>query len=148
MILSFILGILGGLLSGLSVYWLRQEIQADRLRTAISMEVRNTPLDALSTAFKGEAALQTPIIDANLDKIYLLTEDEIVEVENFHRHMRHVRDQYEIRTEDGEDKIHIPTKLQRDGVRYARATAHELEGNILGRQIGNTVFDSGTGLLG
>lgn len=130
MYVSFVLGVLGGLLSGALVYLVRQKVRADRLRTAISMEVRNTPLDALSTAFQGEVGLQTPIIDANLDKIHLLTEDEIVEVENFHRHMQQVQEHYEIREEDGEERIFIPSKLQSDSKDYARNTAHELESHI------------------
>jgi hypothetical protein len=130
MYVSFALGVLGGLLSGVLVYVVRQKVRADRLRTAIVMEVRNTPLDALMTAQMGEVALRTPIIDANLDKIHLLTENEIVEVENFHRHMQQVQEHYEIREEDGEERIHIPAKLQSDSKDYARNTVFRLESHI------------------
>jgi len=134
MYVSFALGILGGLLSGILVYLARQKVRADRLRKAIATEVRNTPLDALMTAQMGEVGLQTPIIDANLDKIHLLTEDEIVEVENFHRHMMQVREHYEItEDEDGTERIHIPSKLQRKSKDYARNTTYELESRILNR---------------
>lgn len=87
-------------------------------------------MDALSTAFKGEVGLETPIIDANLDKIHLLTKEEIVEIENFQRHMNQVQEHYEIREEEGEERIFIPAKLQKDSKDYARNTAHELESNI------------------
>lgn len=128
---SFALGVIGGLLSGVFVYLVRQKVRADRLRKAIAMEVRNTPLDALATGLQGEVGLQTPIIDANLDKIHLLTEDEIVEVENFQRHMQQVQEYYEEEEQDdGRKQIHIPSKLQRKSKDYARNTAYELELHI------------------
>lgn len=131
MYVSFALGVIGGLLSGVFVYLVRQKVRADRLRKAIAMEVRNTPLDALATGLQGEVGLQTPIIDANLDKIHLLTEDEIVEVENFHRHMQQVQEHYEEEEQDdGRKEIHIPSKLQRKSKDYARNTAYELELHI------------------
>jgi len=130
MYLSFTLGVLGGLLSGILVYLVRQKVRADRLRKAIAMEVRNTPLDVLMTAQMGEVGLQTPIIDANLDKIHLLAEDEIVDVENFHRHMQQVNEHYDIREEDGEDQIYIPSKLQKYSRIYAENTVQELEAHI------------------
>lgn len=134
MYVSFAFGVLGGLLSGVLVYLVRQKVRADRLRKAIAMEVRNTPLDALATGFQGEVGLQTPIIDANLDKIHLLTEDEIVEVENFHRHMQQVQEHYEEEEQDdGKKEIHIPAKLQRKSKDYARNTAMELESHIWDR---------------
>ncbi|WP_229126347.1 hypothetical protein [Halapricum desulfuricans] len=139
MYVSFTLGVLGGLLSGILVYFVRQKVRADRLRTAIATEVRNTPLDALATGLKGEVGLQTPIIDANLDKIHLLTKDEIVEVENFHRHMQQVQEHYEEeKQDDGRKKIHIPSKLQRKSRDYARNTAYELESHIWNRS--NIIF--------
>ena len=131
MYVSFALGVLGGLLSGVLVYIVRQKVRADRLRKAIAMEVRNTPLDSLATGFKGKVGLQTPIINSNLDKIHLLTEDEIVEVENFHRHMQQVQEHYEEEEQvDGRMKIHIPAKLQRKSKDYARNTTFELEAHI------------------
>lgn len=134
MLESFALGVLGGLLSGILVYLVRQKIRADRLRKAMAMEVRHsTPLDTLSTAFMGEGALRTPIINSNLDKIHLLTKNEIIEIANFHRHMSHVRERFEIIEEDGEEKMHIPSKLQHDSIKYARATVNELESHIICR---------------
>ena len=82
------------------------------------------------TAQMGEVGLQTPIIDANLDKIHLLAEDEIVDVENFHRHMQQVNEHYDIREEDGEDQIYIPSKLQKYSRIYAENTVQELEAHI------------------
>jgi len=131
MLLSFVLGVLGGLLSGVLVYIVRQKVRADRLRRAIAMEVRNTPLDSLMTAQMGEVGLETPIIDANLDKIHLLSEDEIVEVENFRRHMRQVQEHNEEKEqENGRKKIHIPSKLQEDSSKYAQNTAEKVEAHI------------------
>ncbi|WP_224338272.1 hypothetical protein [Haloprofundus halobius] len=61
----------------------------------------------------------------------MLTEDEIVEVENFHRHMQQVQEHYEEEEQDdGRRKIHIPAKLQRKSKDYARNTAFELESHI------------------
>src|SRR6056297_3289644 len=92
MYISFVLGVLGGLLSGVLVYLVRQKIRADRLRKAMATEIRkSTPVGPLKTARMGKKALKTPIIEANLNKVHLFKKHEIALIANYHRHMARVR---------------------------------------------------------
>lgn len=139
MFTSFALGVLGGLLSGVAVYLVRQRVRADRLRKAIATEIRkSTPIDTVKTALMGEEALKTPIIDSNLDKIYLLSQHEVGLVANYHRHMSQVR---AINKRESDDEtVHIPAQMQQSGGDIANLTAETLETNIwVGTRIWNRI---------
>lgn len=132
MYVSFALGVLGGLLSGVFVYLTRQKIRGDRLRRAIVTEIRkSTPVGAVKTAYMGVEALETPIIDSNLDKIHLLSKEEIRLVSNYHRHMARVRS-YNKRESDT-DRVNISHKLTEEGSDLATRTTECLESNIWSR---------------
>lgn len=129
MIISFSLGIIGGLLSGVLVYLARQKMRADRLRKAISMDIRkSTPVGTFTAAVMGKNSLETPIIDRNLDKIYLLNKHEIALVANYQRHMSQVQAISE--RESSENSVYIPMRLQKKGGDIAKTTSDTLEKNI------------------
>lgn len=126
---SFFLGVLGGLLSGVLVYLVRQKIRANRLRKAIATEIRkSTPLGPVKTSLMGEDALKTPIIESNLNKVHLLKKREISLIANYHRHMGQVRAVNERKS--GKERVNIPAKMQKRGVNIANSTADTLESNI------------------
>ncbi|RQG94072.1 hypothetical protein [Natrarchaeobius chitinivorans] len=130
MIETLAIGIVGGFLSGVGVYVVRQKRRADRLRQAIATEIRrSTPVGNFKAAVMGPDSLQTPIIDANLDKLYLLNSYEIELVAKYHQHMTRVRE-YNKRNSD-DDLVSISPELQRLGGEIATHTAETLEGNVL-----------------
>lgn len=127
-LISLGVGALGGLLSGVGVYFVRQKRRTDRLRRAIATEITSTPVDSFKTALIGVEALETPIIDTNLDKIYLLNQREIAMVARYQNQMAKIRDYNERNGED--DRVNIPKKLADDGSRVASNTANLLVSNI------------------
>jgi hypothetical protein len=126
---SFALGVLATFISGLILYLARQQIRADRLRVAIATEIRrSTPVGSFKTARMGKYSLETPIIDANLGRIDLLTTEEIALIANYHRHMARVRQYNE--QESADDRISISRTLAETGSDLANNTADTLESNV------------------
>lgn len=130
MLETLAIGVIGGFLSGVSVYVVRQKRRADRLRQAIVTEIRrSTPVGTFKAALLGPSSLKTPIIDSNLDKLYLLNKDEIRHVATYHQHMEKIRNYNE--NNSGDDVISIPSELQDTGGEIATNTAQTLEENII-----------------
>ena len=116
------------ILSGFVLYLVRSKIRADRLRRAIAMEIRKTtPVGTFKTAIAGPDSLNTPIIDANLDKVHLLKKDEVILIGRYHSYMANLR-VYNKR-ESGNDTISISRGLSENASVIANNTADELESN-------------------
>ncbi len=129
MVESFALGVLAAFISGLLLYLARQQIRSDRLRVAIATEIRRaTPVGTFKAAMMGKYSLETPIIDANLDRIHLLTTEEIALIANYHRHMARVRHYNE--RESADTRISISRTLAETGSDLADTTANTLECNV------------------
>lgn len=122
-------GFLGGLASGVGVYLVRQKLRADRLRMAIAMEIRkSTPVDALKAGIMGVDSLETPIIEANLDKLHLLNKEEIILVANYNNQMSKVRWYNE---ENGPaDRVNISRRLAEETSKVANSASDRLESNV------------------
>lgn len=130
MLETLAIGAIGGFLSGVGVYVVRQKRRADRLRRAFATEIRrSTPVGSFKAALMGPDSLKTPIIESNLNKLFLLNENEIRLVANYHRHMARVRNHNNRESRD--DVVSIPSELQRHGGEIATETAETLESNIL-----------------
>lgn len=128
-ITSLSVGFLGGLASGVGVYVVRQKRRADKLRRAISTEIKySTPVDAFKTAIMGIESLETPIIESNLDKLYLLNTAEIGMIAKYRNQMAKVRLYNKQNSEDG--KVSISRSLAKDSSKIANQTTDLLESNI------------------
>ncbi|MXR50659.1 hypothetical protein GRX03_03420 [Halovenus sp. WSH3] len=122
-------GFFGGLFSAIGIYVIRQKRRADRLRQAICTEIkRSTPVGAFAVAIMGAESLQTPIIEANLDKLYLLNSDEIAMVTRYHTQMAKVRAYNRRESEDG--RVSISKQLAENTSEIAGNTTELLESNI------------------
>lgn len=122
---------LGGLLSGIGVYVVRQKRRRDRLRRAICIEINQTPFDTVTAAYRGTDSLETPVIDSNLNKIHLLSTGEISTVVKYRTHMAKIRDHNERRSEDG--SVEIPRRFAEKGSELATEATDTLASNIWNR---------------
>lgn len=124
-------GVTVALLSGVGLYLTRSKIRADRLRRAIAMEIRKTtPVGTFKTAILGPDALNTPIIDNNLDKIHLLKKDEVILIARYQSYMGNLRAYNDRKSAD--DTISVSTGLSMNASEIANNAADELEFNTWG----------------
>jgi hypothetical protein len=122
-------GFLGGLTSGIGMYLVRQKLRADSLRRAISMEIRkSTPVDSFKASILGADSLDIPIIEANLDKIHLLSKQEVAMIARYHAQMAKVR-WYNKKTST-DDRVSISRDLANNTSEVAKQAVETLEGNI------------------
>lgn len=128
MLTSILSGVLGGVATGVVMYSIRQKRRTDSLRQAIATEIRNTPVDAFKTSLLGVDALKTPIIDANLGKINLLSNREVELVTQYHQHMAKVRDVNERKSAD--DRVRIPVSMVERGDELSSVTVDTLEASM------------------
>jgi hypothetical protein len=121
-------GIAVTVVGGVLLYWAKQRLKANRLRRAIATEIRSTPVGAFKTSLLGIPALETPVIEANLDRLDLLTQEELAHVRDYRRHMVRVREHNE--RESDEDRVSISVRLTEEGDRKSTRTAALLEERI------------------
>lgn len=113
-LVQLLFGILGGFLSGLLMYGVRQKQKRDGLRTALATEINITPKGQLETAFRDVHSLKTPVADKNLNKLHLLSHPEIASVIRYHEQMEKVR-RYNDRN-GNEDEVNISRNLLEETV--------------------------------
>lgn len=121
-------GVAISVFAGAILYWFKQRLKADRLRRAITTEIRSTPVGAFKTSLLGIPALETPVIEANLGQLDLLSQDELAHVRDYRRHMMRVREYNE--RESDEDRVSISVRLTEEGDRKSTRTADLLEERI------------------
>ncbi|WP_049942899.1 hypothetical protein [Haloarcula amylolytica] len=128
MLTSILSGVIGGVATGVVMYIIRQKRRTDSLRQAIATEIRNTPVGAAKASILGVNALKTPIIDANLGKINLLSNREVELVTQYHQHMAKVRDVNERKSAN--DRVRIPVSIVERGDELSSETVDTLEASM------------------
>jgi len=122
--LQVIAGVFGGFISGLLMYFIRQKQKRDGLRTAIATEISMSPVDAVSVAFRDLHSLETPVINENLDKLYLLSDEEISSVISYHEQMGKVRRHIDREADEG--MVNIPHHMAETTAEKGNSASRDL----------------------
>lgn len=117
------------LLGGYYLYEHRQKVRARRLRHALLTEIGAIQPELMSLMKEGDAYLDDPVFQGNLDKIDLLTNEEINAVIRFYSRLSPLRQRVSREGPDIEPE-NIPSHLTNNAVSCKEDAIEELEKQI------------------
>ncbi|WP_232700806.1 hypothetical protein [Halobacterium wangiae] len=117
------------ILGGYYLYEHRQKVRARRLRHALLTEIEAIQPELMSVMEEGDAYLDDPVFQGNLDKIDLLTNEEINAVIRFYSRLSPLRQRVS-REGPAIEPENIPSHLTNNAMSCKEDAIEELEKQI------------------